>query len=1199
MPPPQESSLPPVPDDDAPAPVSTRLPWSQIPKFVPGTTNVQEYTQKLKFLAALWPTDFLDQLAPRAALLVEGTAFKKIARIPPQKLKVKSTDGIAAIVEAIGGSWGSTELEERYEFFEKSLYGTVQRNDESHDSFLSRMEANFVELIARNTTLEEVQAYVLLRQSTLSADDKKRILLEHGGELKYGPVVKAFRLLGSRFFNEFQTGRSNQKNKVYDVNVSEADQHEHQATADTGHHERAFFTHADEHEVELEPDFIEALIAQDDADALTVSTFEGEFEEFLQETPEMHEALTSYIEARSKLVEKRKSRGFWPVKGKGKSFKGRGKSFGKRSKDREALLQRISKSHCRRCGALGHWKAECPQASQTEKSAMPSSSATAHVVIDERPQEIFQASTDTDEVISEDEYELPSVEASPHPVVAEESWFVLNHESRAAGVAKLSRRMFEFNMTRQKFNTVPNASASMTCSRLLPRKCPNDEESHHATVQSKCRPFAGSCSAESVYSSLEDFCTHAILDTGASRCIIGDKTLHRLKQSLPECIRSQIRQKASSVKFRFGNNQSLTSMYAVQLPLKHAHGRKLWLSVEVVRGLTPFLFSKKAFKMLQGSLDTRTDQCVLSKVQDKPIQLQTSPTGLYLIDMLDICQGDATAFTHAEAKQCSSDRSHPQFGVSCSNGDKLELSKSKQFLGSVVGVSQLMQDSATSDKRFLRVRDFRSKNQVTTFPQHSTAVCHHAANGQCTQDHCRSPDPASHHAVADPTATTREAGDPCRDGDRERAGGPCSPSGHDAPDSTTRRHTGSPPRGGGSAKENTRKEGETSTSSSPDECSLNDIRKFHSVVQATDSQCQSAEESGTVRRFSSCKLARDRSRGGDHFGPRDGPFSSCGIEPKPNLGAACTNLAIARKPDDLRVGCQHDYLWQKRQGEDLLRSDGEGSRISAMELGPLRVPHAGASRFLPLRTTLVDTQSQRDLNGRDAEPALLSESEGFRADVQATRDMLKQPTKFQNKPQIHDQIEQAIFNMEDLLFTEISNKTAHQRIFLLEVYANQHSPLTEAVQRMGLKALRFTKEDGDLATFAGRQKLWDVIEKYQPEHIWMAPECGPWGGWNHLNKFKSVQLYDAIQAKQDSQLPHVRLCAKICRFQVRNGRHFHLEQPAGSGLPHLKIFESLRQETATARFDVSFWFAHPKDQQIPPQTKCVAHFFKTDVSCGS
>ncbi len=45
-----------------------QLPWSSIPKFTPGVTNVQEYSQKLKFLAAMWPVDFLDQLAPRAAL---------------------------------------------------------------------------------------------------------------------------------------------------------------------------------------------------------------------------------------------------------------------------------------------------------------------------------------------------------------------------------------------------------------------------------------------------------------------------------------------------------------------------------------------------------------------------------------------------------------------------------------------------------------------------------------------------------------------------------------------------------------------------------------------------------------------------------------------------------------------------------------------------------------------------------------------------------------------------------------------------------------------------------------------------------------------------------------------------------------------------------------------------------------------------
>lgn len=184
--------------------VNPQLPWASIPKFTPGITNVQEYTQKLKFLAAMWPSDSLELLAPRAALLVEGTAFRKVARLDPAKLKVANLSGIQLLVEAIGGSWGSTELEERYEFFEKALYGTVQRPDESHDSYLARMENNFIELLTRNTKLEEVQAYVLLRQSTLSADDKKRILLEHEGELKYKPVVKAFRLLGSRFFNEFR-----------------------------------------------------------------------------------------------------------------------------------------------------------------------------------------------------------------------------------------------------------------------------------------------------------------------------------------------------------------------------------------------------------------------------------------------------------------------------------------------------------------------------------------------------------------------------------------------------------------------------------------------------------------------------------------------------------------------------------------------------------------------------------------------------------------------------------------------------------------------------------------------------------------------------------------------------------------------------------------------------------------------------------
>eukprot|EP00435_Cladocopium_sp_Y103_P014084 s526_g3.t1 len=129
--------------------------------------------------------------------------------------------------------------------------------------------------------------------------------------------------------------------------------------------------------------------------------------------------------------------------------------------------------------------------------------------------------------------------------------------------------------------------------------------------------------------------------------------------------------------------------------------------------------------------------------------------------------------------------------------------------------------------------------------------------------------------------------------------------------------------------------------------------------------------------------------------------------------------------------------------------------------------------------------------------------------------------------------------------------------------------------------MRFTKQDGDLATFSGRQKLWSWIERYQPEHIWMAPECGPWGGWNHLNKQKSQYMFDMIQSKQDQQLPHAKLCVRICQYQTRLNRHFHLEQPAGSGLPHLKIFEPILSKTVVARFDMcQFGLRIPKTNKF-------------------
>ena len=168
----------------------------------------------------------------------------------------------------------------------------------------------------------------------------------------------------------------------------------------------------------------------------------------------------------------------------------------------------------------------------------------------------------------------------------------------------------------------------------------------------------------------------------------------------------------------------------------------------------------------------------------------------------------------------------------------------------------------------------------------------------------------------------------------------------------------------------------------------------------------------------------------------------------------------------------------------------------------------------------------------------------------------------------NDEISQACDVAEGLIEQVcLSAKSSRPKsqITLLEVYAGLQSPLVEAVRSLGFKAMRFTKADGDLSTLAGRRKLWEIIDRFQPENIWVAPECRPWGGWARLNQFKSVKLFDQIS--QD-QLQHVKLCANLSDFQSSRGRHFHLEQPLGSRMPELPEFQKIRDYTQVVYVDM-------------------------------
>ena len=235
--------------------------------------------------------------------------------------------------------------------FEKALFLTVQKPDETNDSYLARHDAAFEDMLATGTKLEEIRAYILLRQSQLPAEDRKRIVVETQGELTYEGARKSLRLLGSKFFQELQTGTKSNKCRTYDINTTE-----------TVEESAMWVSEAEAYDEEA---IVQFLQEAGDEDAAFIMDFEETVIDAVQDSPELASCYHTYLEARNRLRERAKYRGFWATatgqKGKGKKGKGsmgKGQPGGKP----KSLAERIASSACRRCGQVGHWKRECPLA---------------------------------------------------------------------------------------------------------------------------------------------------------------------------------------------------------------------------------------------------------------------------------------------------------------------------------------------------------------------------------------------------------------------------------------------------------------------------------------------------------------------------------------------------------------------------------------------------------------------------------------------------------------------------------------------------------------------------------------------------------------------------------------------------------------------------------------------------------------------
>ena len=573
-----------------------------VPTFDPSENDVETWSKKVELLAKVWPKEKIAELTTRLILNTKGSAFQKL-QIHQDELLKNDLKCVQKLVEVVGGQFGQIPLERRYEFAERALFRCIQKNDESNDSYLARADVAWTEVIARGVKLEELQAYVVLRGSLLSADDKKRVLIEAGAEagnqLTMAKVSAAVRMLGAGFFQEY-TGGKKAKQKTYDQTaflteeVDTTGSEIYAAVEDDG-----------------EEDYLESLLLDGDDDAVLISEYESAINDTIQDDPELATALNAYADARRRLSERFRNRGFWPVRSGGKQAgKGKGGWKGKGKSSRRSLQDRILSSRCRICGKLGHWKAECPdRKSQGASSSGPASSVamTNSAILH---QSGVQCEPNPDDALMLEFLKLPETitdtpldETQPHCALS----FLSVHEA----ILGIKNRI---RVTRGPETYKGNVSVN-TGQHVR-------NESHSVESPSNMKPepivFESANSADINFASHG---SHGVVDLGASKTVIGSKNVEELMQSLPKEVQQKLSRCPCKMQFRFGNQGILSSEHALVLPIG-----ELRVKVAIVPGNTPFLISNSFLRGMKAIIDTH-QRSLKSPLLCKPVPLQLSPRG--------------------------------------------------------------------------------------------------------------------------------------------------------------------------------------------------------------------------------------------------------------------------------------------------------------------------------------------------------------------------------------------------------------------------------------------------------------------------------------------------------------------------------------------------------------------------------------------
>ena len=1051
------------------------------------------------------------ELATRLILNCSGSAFKKL-QLHQEEVTKNDAKSIQRIIEILGGHWGQIALEQKYEFAERAIFRCQQKSDESADSYLARADIMWTELTNKALKLSGLQAYITLRGSTLNAEDKKRVLadadISDQGELTVKRVAAAIRMLGAGFFHEMTHGKRNTKLKTYDQALLVAESMDVEEPESL-----TFATDAmDDDEVSLD-----TLIQDGDEDAALVSDFETAATDLVQSDEELAAAFTAYTDARRRLNEKVRSRGFWPIQAKGKSKGFQKGTKGKFSKghmsSRKSLQQRILESRCRICGKQGHWKAECPNKGDTSaSSARP-------------PQAPTSFAHGGDASVGEHEPDALPLEFLQLPVAMQstidESQPVQCHEVFVTSHAinpkeQLSKTLSRWQQSSQPM-TVParNDEAIQVIRDRLRRAI-------HAHADAKM-PKASECE-------IACFATHGsfgVVDLGATKTVIGSQKVSELINSLHPEVRKNISRCPCQVSFRFGNHGVLQSQQALVVPI---HG--LLLKIAIVPGETPFLLSNTLLRAIGAIIDTER-KVLKSTLMKREIPLTLTSKGLFLLDLNELA--------HHESEQANFSNAAETHTAMC---DALPPTERVESLpeGLCQNVANANNHNPMPDPHeTLKLPE--NNHHSRTDDQHAHQVTTHPIKTgsseppkQSPRSKCQLPGIAIDHG--DSHVAVQEA--PTGAGDQSTCAFGLLPVVLGRPrgvqdrlwQTTARQEVSSGVGGGTTLGEVVRP-------------ALRDIHedgasKVHPLRQPEGgtSREQWPDGASDPSHGSSQECAEER----DHDQGQSQEPDTSTVTRTPMPVGRCgrpqclhSDRGQHREPGERASGGRHVPCQPTGDPSDADRErSGPSDELSGAE------PCSSAARTELRGSECPSVQASRDAG----DPS---------ADCMISEDM--SPETNREKQMFHRWVNQYTEELDILIQQHVHQGKFSQRIDVMEIFCGEHSQLTHQCNQLGFKAERFGYAQGDLQTSVGRQSLFQRLAQCRPRHVWVSPSCGPWSGFSTLNGSRSIAAWDELQALRHQHLSQVALCVVIFRFQRSQRNHFHWEQPRGSlmfKLPYLQ-----------------------------------------------